>query len=160
MPRKATELTVRATNRPDATSEHRSLETNTIKIMSRSIEMVRKDTEHMEELSVHWRHLAVRFHEIQALAPCSGDVEAGQIVALMGPTGAGKTSLLNALARRGPAAMLGSRPSCGWLDHRAVTGRARVRSSAWQPGCTSASVVSVSIAGFMPACGRRASRND
>jgi len=64
--------------------------------------MIRKDTEHMDELSVHWRHLAVRFHEIQALAPCSGDVEAGQIVALMGPTGCGKTSLLNALARRGP----------------------------------------------------------
>jgi len=40
--------------------------------------------------------------EVLALAPCSGDVEAGRAVALMGPTGCGKTSLLNAMARRGP----------------------------------------------------------
>ena len=50
---------------------------NTQQTMSRpSVAMVRRDTEHVEHLSVHWRHLAVRFHEIQALSPCSGDVEA------------------------------------------------------------------------------------
>ena len=54
------------------------------------------------ELSVHWRDLSVRFKEVTALQPCSGDVEAGELTALMGPTGSGKTSLLNAIARRGP----------------------------------------------------------
>ena len=54
------------------------------------------------ELSVHFRNLSVRFKDVVALAPCSGDVPAGELTALMGPTGCGKTSLLNAIARRGP----------------------------------------------------------
>ncbi|CAH0370197.1 unnamed protein product [Pelagomonas calceolata] len=62
----------------------------------------KENVEYVETLGVHWRNLSVHFKDVQALAPCSGDVEAGQAVALMGPTGCGKTSLLNALARRGP----------------------------------------------------------
>lgn len=54
-------------------------------------------------LSVHWRDLSVSFAGKQALAPCSGDVEEGEVVALMGGSGAGKTTLLNAISRRGPA---------------------------------------------------------
>ena len=61
-----------------------------------------KDVAAMEELSVHWRQLSVRFKDVVALAPCSGDVPSGELTALMGPTGCGKTSLLNAIARRGP----------------------------------------------------------
>ena len=61
----------------------------------------KENVEYVETLGVHWRNLSVHFKDVQALAPCSGDVEAGQAVALMGPTGCGKTSLLNALARRG-----------------------------------------------------------
>jgi len=60
----------------------------------------KENVEYVETLGVHWRNLSVHFKDVQALAPCSGDVEAGQAVALMGPTGCGKTSLLNALARR------------------------------------------------------------
>ncbi|KAH8046216.1 ATPase [Aureococcus anophagefferens] len=50
------------------------------------------------ELSVHFRNLSVRFKDVVALAPCSGDVPAGELTALMGPTGCGKTSLLNAIS--------------------------------------------------------------
>ena len=54
----------------------------------------KENVEYVETLGVHWRNLSVHFKDVQALAQCSGDVEAGQAVALMGPTGCGKTSLL------------------------------------------------------------------
>jgi ABC-type cobalamin/Fe3+-siderophores transport system ATPase subunit len=59
--------------------------------------------EGIADLSVHWRSLSVHFGAVQALASCSGDVQTGELVALMGPTGSGKSSLLNAISRRGPA---------------------------------------------------------
>ena len=54
----------------------------------------------LAKADVTWRNLSVHFKDVQALAPCSGDVEAGQAVALMGPTGCGKTSLVDALSGR------------------------------------------------------------
>ena len=75
---------------------------NATKMDQSRVRAERENVEYVETLGVHWRNLSVHFKDVQALAPCSGDVEAGQAVALMGPTGCGKTSLLNALARRGP----------------------------------------------------------
>uniref|UniRef100_A0A7S0J5Y4 ABC transporter domain-containing protein n=1 Tax=Calcidiscus leptoporus TaxID=127549 RepID=A0A7S0J5Y4_9EUKA len=57
---------------------------------------------HIEGLSVSWRNLNVVFNGTQALHNESGDVAAGTLVAVMGPSGGGKTTLLNALSRRGP----------------------------------------------------------
>ena len=74
----------------------------TTKMDQSRVRAEKENVEYVETLGVHWRNLSVHFKDVQALAPCSGDVEAGQAVALMGPTGCGKTSLLNALARRGP----------------------------------------------------------
>ena len=74
---------------------------NATKMDQSRVRAERENVEYVETLGVHWRNLSVHFKDVQALAPCSGDVEAGQAVALMGPTGCGKTSLLIALARGG-----------------------------------------------------------
>ena len=58
----------------------------------------RENVEYVETLGVHWRNLSVHFKDVQALAPCSGDIEAGQAVALMGPTGCGKSTLAHIAA--------------------------------------------------------------
>ena len=80
----------------------RTMSANATKMDQSRVRAERENVEYVETLGVHWHNLSVHFKDVQALAPCSGDVEAGQAVALMGPTGCGKTSLLNALARRGP----------------------------------------------------------
>ena len=55
-----------------------------------------------DSLSVHFRKLSVTIKDKVCLRPVSGDVNAGELVALMGPTGCGKTTLLNAICCRGP----------------------------------------------------------
>ena len=71
--------------------------------MFRDVEsMSQTDTQPPGSLSVHWRELEVSFGSTRALAPCSGDIDAGELVALMGPSGAGKSTLLNAICKRGP----------------------------------------------------------
>uniref|UniRef100_A0A7S3NJK4 ABC transporter domain-containing protein n=1 Tax=Aureoumbra lagunensis TaxID=44058 RepID=A0A7S3NJK4_9STRA len=55
-----------------------------------------------ESLSCHFRGISTRFGETQALAPVSGDIEAGEVTMLAGPSGSGKSTLLNAICRRGP----------------------------------------------------------
>ena len=66
--------------------------------MDQSRMRAKENVEYVETLGVHWRNLSA-FQGRPSVSACSGDVEAGQAVALMGPTGCGKTSLLNALAR-------------------------------------------------------------
>ena len=59
-------------------------------------------------LDLRWQTLSVTINRprappVLALQPCSGAMETGSLLAAMGPSGGGKTTLLNALAHRGPS---------------------------------------------------------
>mmetsp|Transcript_20406 Transcript_20406/g.52694 ORF Transcript_20406/g.52694 Transcript_20406/m.52694 type:complete len:600 (+) Transcript_20406:91-1890(+) len=49
---------------------------------------------------LEWERLSYRVRDKQVLKNCSGIAHPGEVVALMGPSGAGKTSLLDLVARR------------------------------------------------------------
>ena len=56
----------------------------------------------LDGIGVRWSDLSVTINGCKALRTCSGSAPAGTLLAVMGPTGCGKTTLLNALSRRGP----------------------------------------------------------
>lgn len=74
----------------------------------------------VEPLSVHWRSLRVKLKGRDALKGCSGDAPSGSLLAVMGPSGGGKTTLINALSRRGPV-------SAGQIRYGGVNGES------WSP---------------------------
>ncbi|KAL3927940.1 MAG: hypothetical protein SGPRY_002603 [Prymnesium sp.] len=51
-------------------------------------------------LGIQWRGLSVSFSGRQVLKSISGDVRGGEVLAIMGSSGCGKTTLLNTLSRR------------------------------------------------------------
>ena len=70
--------------------------------LSRHSTFVRQDFK-VTSLDLRWRGLSVTVGKGGvALQPCSGAMEAGSLLAVMGPSGGGKTTLVNALAHRGP----------------------------------------------------------
>ena len=82
-----------------------------------------------------------------ALAPVSFDIQPGEIVALAGPSGGGKTTLLNAvmgfLAPTGGSVTIGGEPigrTSGWRDHIAYVGQ--------EPGLVSGTVADNVRLGF------------
>ena len=71
-------------------------------------------------MRLSWSRLAVRAGDTRLLHDSSGFVRPGEIVAVMGPSGAGKTTLFNVLALKGGA------------QHFAVSGEKETKSMhAW-----------------------------
>ena len=94
-------------------------------------EKKRRDQEHEEEEDkidskplLRWKNLALAVEKktkqkgtikTSILSNVSGEAKSGRLLAIVGPSGAGKTSLLNALAKRVPrkgARLTGERDNC------------------------------------------------
>lgn len=74
-------------------------------------------------ISISLRHVSVSYHGIKALQDMSLDIPGGRIVGLLGPSGAGKTTLMRVIVGRQRLAQGAARVLGQPAGHRSLRGR-------------------------------------